>query len=114
MGEAARAENANEDLLVTATKLIAKLKSEKEVQQRIQETQALCELKSAKEALSKDNLPTWYHDTETFESFHEGYKQIVEVAEKDQISKNLMTTAKKQIEEELRLKANKKKKGKKK
>merc|ERR1712070_896002 len=82
---------------------------------------------NAKEAQTKENLPTWYHDTERFESFHDGYKQIVEVAEKDKISPNLMSTAKeqlgiienllvekKQMEEELRLKANKKKKGKKK
>jgi len=125
--EAARAENANEELLVTATKLIAKLRSEKEVQSRIAETQALCEVKNAKEAQAVENLPPWYHDTERFESFHDGYKQIVEVAEKDKISPNLMSTAKeqlgiienllvekKQMEEELRLKANKKKKGKKK
>merc|ERR1719159_1760744 len=125
--EAARAENANEDLLNTATKLIAKLRSEKEVQQRISETQALCEVKNAKEAQTKENLPAWYQDTERFESFHDGYKQIVEVAEKDKISPNLMDTAKeqlgiienllvekKQMEEELRLKASKKKKGKKK
>jgi len=120
---AARGENANEDLLGKATRLIAKLKSEREVQQRITDSTNLCELSTWAEAATKgaEHLPAWGHETEAFEQFHEEYKKIVEVADKHKISPTLMTTAleqltkiehllieKKQIEEEQKLKANKK------
>lgn len=119
---AAKSENANPDLVAQATRLIAKLSSEAEVQKRIVETASLCEISSYKEALNKDHLPSWSYDTELFEAFHEDYKQVVERAEGDQISESLMASAldqlckiesllveKKQMEEEARLKANKKK-----
>jgi len=119
LNSAAKGENANEDLLVKATKLIAKLKSEREVQRRIAETAPLC-------AGSQENLPDWCHETEKFEAFHEEYKKVVETAERDEISSSLMGTAleqlasiellliqKKQAEEEMKLKNSKKKKGKK-
>eukprot|EP00933_Yihiella_yeosuensis_P039227 TRINITY_DN33170_c0_g1_i1.p1 TRINITY_DN33170_c0_g1~~TRINITY_DN33170_c0_g1_i1.p1 ORF type:complete len:501 (-),score=141.43 TRINITY_DN33170_c0_g1_i1:82-1584(-) len=123
---AAKNENANEELLVQATKLIAKLTSEREVQRRIAETAPLCEIESYKEAENKEGLPEWSVDTEKFDEFHEDYKAVVEQADRDQISESLMTTAleqlakierllmeKRQIEEEMKLKAAKKKKGKK-
>merc|ERR1719453_3054562 len=68
---AAQAENANEELLVRASKLIAKLKSERDVQQRIAECSSLCELTSFVQAADKeDQLPSWAPDTEQFEQFH--------------------------------------------
>eukprot|EP00415_Alexandrium_ostenfeldii_P000846 UN0846 len=107
---AARGENAKEDLLVQATRLIAKLKSEREVQRRIAETAPLC-------AGDQENLPSWCHESEQFEEFHKDYKMVVETAERDQISSSLMSTAleqlasieliliqKKQAEDEQRLK----------
>jgi len=113
---AARGENAKEDLLVQATRLIAKLKSEREVQRRIAETAPLC-------AGDQENLPSWCHESEQFEEFHKDYKMVVETAERDQISSSLMSTAleqlasieliliqKKQAEDEQRLKDSKKKK----
>merc|ERR1711870_28594 len=94
---AAKAESANEELVTKAMILIAKLKSEREVQRRIAET-------------------------EQFEEFHEEYKKVVEQADQDKIADSLMTTAleqlgiiellliqKKQMEEEQKLKAAKKK-----
>merc|ERR1712060_942716 len=103
-------------------------KSESEVQARIAETAPLCEISSFREAAGKENLPAWSEETEQFEQFHEGYKNVVEKAEQDEISGELMTTAleqlasiehllveKKQLEAEERLKeSKKKKKGKKK
>lgn len=119
---AARAEGANEELVTKATKLIAKLTSEREVQKRIAETAPLCELSSFKDAASKENLPPWSLVTEKFEEFHEDYKRVVEAAERDEISETLMSTAleqlatiehllveKKQLEEENSLKDSKKK-----
>jgi hypothetical protein len=119
---AARSDGANEELLTKATKLIAKLKSEREVQQRIAETAPLCAIASWKEAAFKENLPPWCQETEQFESFHLAYKSVVEVAEKDEIDGELMQSAtgqlqaielllieKKQIEEELKMKVKKKK-----
>jgi len=113
---AARGESAKEDLLAQATRLIAKLKSEREVQRRVAETAPLC-------AGDKENLPSWCHETEAFEEFHKDYKNVVQTAERDEISPDLMTTAleqlasieliliqKKQAEEEDRLKNSKKKK----
>merc|ERR1719450_743916 len=123
---AATAEGANEELLGKATRLIAKLKSEREVQRRIAETAPLFEISSFKDAETKENLPPWCMETEEFEEWHEGYKKVVETAEQDQISGELMTAAleqlasiesllveKKQLEEEMKLKNAKKKKGKK-
>jgi len=123
---AARDESANEELLSKATRLTAKLKSEREVQRRIAETAPLCEISSFKEADTKENLPPWCMETEEFEEFHEAYKKVVETAERDEISSTLMSAAleqlasiesllveKKQLEEENKLKAAKKKKGKK-
>jgi hypothetical protein len=122
---AARAENANEELLTRSSKLIAKLKSEREVQQRIAECASLCELSSFKDAANKapEDLPTWAPDTFHFEWFHEDYKRVVNQADTDEISKELMAASleqlakiefllveKKQMEEEQKLKANKKKK----
>lgn len=119
---AARAENANDELLTKATRLIAKLKSEREVQQRLADCQVLCDLSTFKDAEGKENLPAWCLDTTEFENFHEEYKRIVEQADKDEITRDLMQNSleqltkmeyllveKKQIEEEQRLKANKKK-----
>merc|ERR1712187_1049125 len=94
---AARAENANDELLTKATRLIAKLKSEREVQQRLAECTALCELSSFKEAASKENLPAWCLDTTQFEEFHEDYKRVVEQADKDEINKPLMTNSLEQL-----------------
>ncbi|CAJ1380292.1 unnamed protein product [Effrenium voratum] len=125
---AAKAENANEDLIVQASKLIAKLSSESEVQKRIAATAVLCEVDSFKEAEGREEMPDWSQDTEQFEEFHEDFKRVMENAERDQISEVLMMTAleqldkierllveKKQVEAELGLKAAKaaKKKGKK-
>jgi len=120
---AARAENANEELLTRASKLIAKLKSEREVQQRIAECSSLCELSSFKDAAGKEDLPSWAPDTVQFEEFHEDYKRVVNQADLDEISKELMASSleqlakiehllveKKQMEAEQGLKANKKKK----
>mmetsp|Transcript_81686 Transcript_81686/g.142070 ORF Transcript_81686/g.142070 Transcript_81686/m.142070 type:complete len:501 (-) Transcript_81686:128-1630(-) len=119
---AARDENANEELLTKATRLIAKLKSEREVQHRIAETTSLVELETFKQAAGKDSLPEWCRDTPQFEEFHEDYKRVVEQADKDEIERHLMATAleqlakieqllveKKQMEAEATLKANKKK-----
>jgi hypothetical protein len=120
---AARAENANDELLLKATRLIAKLKSEREVQHRIADCSVLCELSSFKEAQDKEGIPGWCADTTQFEEFHEDYKRVVEQADKDEINRDLMNSSldqltklefllieKKQIEEEVKLKANKKKK----
>merc|ERR550514_2208698 len=81
---AARAEQANDELLTRSSKLIAKLKSEREVQQRIAECSPLCELSSFKDAANKANLPGWCLDTTQFEEFHEDYKRVVEQADKDE------------------------------
>lgn len=126
--DAAKAENANEDLLNTANKLIRKLKSEREVNFRFTQAARVAEQKSLKDAESiSEELPDWFRDTEQFEIFQEGYKTTIEQAETDEITPTLLASAKeqlatienllvekKQVEEELRLKANKKKKGKKK
>merc|ERR1712217_341143 len=121
---AAKAESANEELVTKAMILIAKLKSEREVQRRIAETAPLCvidgdiaDLTWAKVA-TRDNLPPWGAETEQFEEFHEEYKKVVEQADQDKIADSLMTTAleqlgiiellliqKKQMEEEQKLKA---------
>jgi len=121
---AAKAESASEDLITQASKLIAKLQSESEVQKRIAGTSILCEVDSWKDAEGKEEMPDWSQDSEKFEEWHEDYKRVVEEAERDQtgISEVLMTTAleqlsriekilmeKKQAEEELKLKAAKKK-----
>jgi len=119
---AARDESADKKLLHTASRLIAKLKSEREVQRRIAETAPLCEISTFKDAGGKENLPPWSFQTDEFEEFHEDYKRVVEAAERDEICRSLMATAleqlasiehllveKKQIEEEERLKASKKK-----
>uniref|UniRef100_A0A7S2MVT5 Uncharacterized protein n=1 Tax=Zooxanthella nutricula TaxID=1333877 RepID=A0A7S2MVT5_9DINO len=123
---AATDESANEALLDEAGKLIAKLKSEREVQKRIAETAPLCEFETYKDAAGKENLPPWSVDTEEFETFHEDFKRVVEEAERDKIDEDLMAKAleqlagienllveKKRFEEEDKLK-NAKKKGKKK
>jgi len=115
-------EGANEELLGKATKLIAKLESEREMQQRIAEAASLCEISSFQEAEGKDDLPEWCKDTEKFEDFHRDYKKVVQNGERDQVSEQLMTKAleqltkiehllieKKQIEQEMALKASKKK-----
>ncbi|CAK0806840.1 unnamed protein product [Prorocentrum cordatum] len=119
---AARGDGANEELLAKATRLIAKLKSEREVQHRIAETAPLCEISSWKEAGAKENLPPWSQETTQFEDFHLAYKSVVETADKDEIDRELMQSAvtqlqamelllieKKQAEEEMKLKAGKKK-----
>merc|ERR1712139_264081 len=125
--DAAKAESANEELLTTATKLIRKLKSEREVNQRFNEAARVTEQKSLKDAEDiKDELPEWFRDTEQFEIFQEGYKSTIETAETDEITPTLLASAKeqlaavenllvekKQVDAELLLKANKKKKGKK-
>jgi len=122
---AARAESANEELLTRASKLIAKLKSERDVQHRIAECSPLCALSSFKDAADKEpsGLPSWVANTDEFEEFHEEYKRIVNQADVDEIEKSLMSAAleqlakiefllieKKQMEAEQGLKANKKKK----
>merc|ERR1712232_722222 len=125
---AAKAESANEELVTKATILIAKLKSEREVQRRIAETAPLCVAEGDASELSwakvstRENLPEWCVETEQFEEFHDAYKKVVEVADQDKIAESLMTTAleqlaviellliqKKQMEEEQKLKAAKKK-----
>jgi hypothetical protein len=119
---AARGEMANEELLVRASKLIAKLKSEREVQQRIAECLPLCGFSCFKDAENQENLPNWAPDTEQFEQFHEDYKAVVEQADTDKISSDLMAASleqlakletllidKKQREEEQKLKDAKKK-----
>jgi len=119
---AAQAESASEDLLIIATKLNAKLTSERDVQKRVAETAPLAALSSFKDAAGKTDLPAWCQLTDDFEKYHEHYKNDVELADKNQISKELMDTAleqlvsieflltqKKQIEEEERLKGGKKK-----
>mmetsp|Transcript_53797 Transcript_53797/g.125766 ORF Transcript_53797/g.125766 Transcript_53797/m.125766 type:complete len:498 (+) Transcript_53797:57-1550(+) len=121
--EAARAESGNEELLHAATRVVARLTSEREVQQRLIDCAPLCELQSMKEAAGKENLPPWCHSTDKFEDFHEDYKRIVEQAESHEISKSLLASAveqlsrielllveRKQAEAELNLKASKKKK----
>mmetsp|Transcript_94673 Transcript_94673/g.276833 ORF Transcript_94673/g.276833 Transcript_94673/m.276833 type:complete len:500 (+) Transcript_94673:107-1606(+) len=126
LAKAAEQEHANGELLVKASKLIAKLKSELEVQRRVAETAPLCELPSFKDSGLKENLPPWYHDSQQFEDFHEDYKRIVEAAERDEISQSLMAQAlgqlekmgqllieRKTFEAEQQLKASKGKKGKK-
>mmetsp|Transcript_2764 Transcript_2764/g.6456 ORF Transcript_2764/g.6456 Transcript_2764/m.6456 type:complete len:499 (-) Transcript_2764:84-1580(-) len=90
---AAQGEHANSELLGRAEKLITRLKSELEVQRCIDETAPLCDVSSFKECAGKENLPPWYHDTQLFEDFHEDYKRIVEIAERDAISSGLMTRA---------------------
>jgi len=120
---AARGESANDDLLNEATRLVAKLTSERDVLKRVAETEPLFGLASWKDASTKENLPPWSAETEKFEAFHEDYKRVVEQAEKDKISETLMGTAleqlakienllveKKRLEEESNLKAAKKKK----
>merc|ERR1711959_666291 len=125
--DAAKAENANEDLLNTATKLIRKLKSEREVTSRSTQAARVAEIKNLKDAEAiKEDLPDWFQDTEQFEIFQEGYKTTIEEAEAAEITPALLASAKeqlalvenilvekKQVDAELVLKANKKKKGKK-
>jgi len=128
LNKAAHAESANEDLLDTATKLIAKLVSEKEVKHRIGQATPLVAYTSFAQVAKaqQDKLPEWSHDVEQFEEFHEAYKRVVEEGDGAQINGDLMNQAleqlaqlehllveKKQVEEEQRLKAAKKKKGKK-
>ncbi|CAE8589159.1 unnamed protein product [Polarella glacialis] len=93
----AKAENANEELLVQATKLIAKLTSEAEVKKRIAEAAPLCEISSYKEAEGKEGLPEWSIETEKFEDFHEDYKSVVEAGERDLITESLKLTAFEQL-----------------
>lgn len=64
---AARDESADKKLLHTASRLIAKLKSEREVQRRIAETAPLCEISTFKDAGGKENLPPWSFQTDEFE-----------------------------------------------
>merc|ERR1711972_38123 len=84
---AAKAESANEELVTQATILIAKLKSEREVQRRIAETAPLCvhegELQDVSWAAiaKKEGLPPWAEETEQFEDWHEEYKKVVEQAD---------------------------------
>lgn len=127
LSRAAEAESACEDLLRQTTKLTAKLKSEREVQHRIADAAPLCALASFAQAAGKENeLPQWCLDVEKFETFHEEYKAIVETGEGAEISPELQSAAleqlaklehllveKHQIENEERMKAAKKKKGKK-
>jgi len=120
--QAAVDESASDELLHKAERLIAKLKSEREVQKKLAETAPLCEIQSFKEAAGKENMPPWSLDTELFEEFHEDYKLAVEAAERDEICRELMGQAleqlskiqgllieKKQLEDEERLKMAKKK-----
>merc|ERR1712190_10313 len=117
---AAKGENANEELLDKAKRLIAKLKSEREVQHRIAETAPLCELSSWKDAAGPEvvgTLPSWSVETEQFQKWHDDYKDVVETAAQVQISEDLQNVAleqlvaieqllmeKKQIEQEHNLK----------
>jgi len=118
---AATDEDANEKLLDKASRLIAKLTSEREVQKRIAETAPLADISSYKDAAGKEGLPEWSEETEKFEEFHEDYKRVVEQAERDEICKDLLGRAleqlssmesllveKKQIEAEAGLKKGKK------
>jgi len=122
---AAKAETANPELVTKATRLIAKLRSEREVRQRVAEAAPLCEVSSFKDTLlnSNPNFPAWSRDTEQFSSFHDDYKRVVEQAEKDEISPELMQSAldqfakielllieRKQFEDEQKVKATRKKK----
>lgn len=122
LAAAAKAEVANAELVDKATRLIAKLKSEREVQQRIVETKPLCEVASFKDLKEEERMPKWAYDTEKFEAFHEDYKQVVETGEGAAISPALMDQAleqlakieqllveRKQTEEEIKLKTSKKK-----
>merc|ERR1712217_676745 len=122
---AAAGENASEELLDKAKRLIAKQKSEREAQHRIAETAPLCELSSWKDAAGADvlgTLPSWSMDTEQFQKWHDDYKYVVETAAQVQISEDLQNVAleqlvaieqllmeKKQIEQEDNLKSSKKK-----
>jgi len=96
--KAATGESANEELITKATRLIAKLTSEREVQRRLAETAPLCEIESFKDAEGKDNLPSWSNETEEFEQWHEDYKSAVELANTNEISPQLMTAALEQLE----------------
>merc|ERR1712190_146468 len=81
---AAKGENANEDLLEKAKKLIAKKKSEREVQHRIAEAAPLCELSSWKDTSGMDaeefgpcgSLPEWSMHSEDFQKWHDDYKEV--------------------------------------
>eukprot|EP00434_Breviolum_minutum_P016722 symbB.v1.2.014745.t1/scaffold1081.1/size139474/2 len=105
---AAKNENANEDLIVQASKLIARLSSESEVQKRITATAVLCEVDSFKEAEGREEMPDWSQNTEKFEDFHEDFKKVMEDAERDQISEVLMGTALEQLDKIERLLVEKK------
>lgn len=127
--ESAEAENANEDLLNKAQKLIRKLKSERQIQHRIADVAPLVEFASFKDVLATsepDKLPQWSHNTAEYDKFHAAYKSDLEEGEAAMISEELKSTAmeqleklefllveKKQAEAEQGLKAAKKKKGKK-
>jgi len=93
---AARGEKANEDLLAKAMKLVAKLKSEREVQQRVAACENLCVFSSFKQ-LTPQETPAWVEPTPAFETFHEEYKKVVEQAKVDEISAPLMTVALEQL-----------------
>eukprot|EP00438_Fugacium_kawagutii_P026530 Skav209489 [mRNA] locus=scaffold1892:208113:212439:- [translate_table: standard] len=80
----AKNENANEDLILQASKLIARLSSESEVQKRISATVTwlqfclfLCVLDSFRMAqfevlyFFEEEMPDWSQHTEKFEEFHE-------------------------------------------
>jgi len=60
------------------------------VQARIAETQPLCDGTDV-------NLPSWCSHIEAFEFFHDEYKTIVERAEHNEISKDLLVTALEQL-----------------
>jgi hypothetical protein len=113
---AAKGECANEELLEKARRLIAKLKSERDVQQRIAETAPLCQVSSFKDALALLSppagageaaaatapiplkLPAWCTgDTEHFEKWHDDYKRVVEQAAQDEISGEFMSVALEQL-----------------
>jgi len=87
---AAKGESANGELVIKASKLIAKLKSEQEVQGRIAETAPVC-------AGASEGLPAWCSNTQAFEIFHEDYKKVVELAERNEISQDLLSTALEQL-----------------
>lgn len=99
--KAAIAESANEELITTAEKLIAKLTSEAEVLRRLAITAPLSALSSFKEAAGKEEgyLPPWALATEEFETWHEEYKEVVELATTNQISPELLTRALEQLEQ---------------
>lgn len=126
LASAAKAESAHDELVVKATKLIARLTSEREVQRRIAETAPLSAISSYQDAAGREDLPGWSLLSEQFEEYHEEYKRVVEQAGRDEISESLMKSAleqlasiehllveKKQIEAEQALKDSKKKGGKK-